>query len=518
MHKIINRAVICCCVLLSGCATLFTAKINTLRIESDPPGATIKDAEGHENGTAPYEFKPEQGKTYSFVVSKEGYENYKIDIKPKPDDFALFGDALLLCLPCIVDLPSKAYLTYPKSKYVADMTRSRQSSEEKESHSGRQLTGSRVYINVLPPDIKLNNKDVLGKVNNSDSKYNSDKPLSFIGSPESRADDICSEFKNYSIYPLQCGINKFTPDESMRRVVPEKQLNLKMSVDKFTYDLKHKSERYDGSGQMETTWKLLDPSQEMKVVMEKSATVTAQFNGNQIRYLFSDLLRKSVDEYIVTNKVADFISSKELTSAELLKGEEIQIRNRVAPKFEKTKDLINYCIKAVVTIKTDKGFGSGAVISSDGFIVTNEHVVENNKEVTVKFNNGFSLKGTVVKKNASADLALVKVDASDLTPLSLLNSEAEIGEDVFAIGTPADISLEQTVSKGIVSGKRVIEGLKFLQTDVSINPGNSGGPLINQSGEIVGINAMKIIAQGFEGLGFAIPSADVIKMLNLVIK
>jgi serine protease Do len=158
------------------------------------------------------------------------------------------------------------------------------------------------------------------------------------------------------------------------------------------------------------------------------------------------------------------------------------------------------------------------VVSSDGFIVTNEHVVENNEEVNVKFNNGFSLKGRVIKKNAAADLALIKVDAADLTALNMVTDEAEIGEDVFAIGTPGDISLEQTVSKGIISGRRVIDGLKFLQTDVSINPGNSGGPLINSNGQILGITSMKIVARGFEGLGFAIPSADVMKMLNLTVK
>ncbi|MBK7855348.1 MAG: trypsin-like peptidase domain-containing protein [Bacteroidetes bacterium] len=111
---------------------------------------------------------------------------------------------------------------------------------------------------------------------------------------------------------------------------------------------------------------------------------------------------------------------------------------------------------------------------------------------------------------------MLKVEASDLKALSFGNSDmVEIGDDVWAIGTPLATDLGQSITKGIVSGFRENNGLKFIQSDVSINAGNSGGPLINDKGEIVGITTLKISGKGIEGLGFCIPANYVIEFLNL---
>ncbi len=154
-----------------------------------------------------------------------------------------------------------------------------------------------------------------------------------------------------------------------------------------------------------------------------------------------------------------------------------------------------------------RGIGSGFIISRDGYILTNNHVVEGADQIQVKLSNGQEYKGKVVGRDPKTDLALLKINgASDLHPLKLGNSEEmKVGNWVVAIGSP--FGLEQTVTAGIISAKgRVIgEGPydNFLQTDASINPGNSGGPLINMKGEVVGINTA-IMAEG-QGIGFAIP-------------
>jgi len=153
-----------------------------------------------------------------------------------------------------------------------------------------------------------------------------------------------------------------------------------------------------------------------------------------------------------------------------------------------------------------QGIGSGFIMSRDGYILTNNHVVEDADQIKVKLANGKEYEGKVVGRDPKTDLALVKIDASDLHALPLGNSdELKVGSWVVAIGSP--FGLEQTVTAGIVSAKGRVIGSgpydNFIQTDASINPGNSGGPLINTKGEVVGINTA-ILAQG-KGIGFAIP-------------
>jgi len=154
-----------------------------------------------------------------------------------------------------------------------------------------------------------------------------------------------------------------------------------------------------------------------------------------------------------------------------------------------------------------RGVGSGFIMSRDGYIVTNNHVVEDADQIKVKLANGKEYDGKIIGRDPKTDLALVKIDgASDLHPLPLGNSdELKVGSWVVAVGSP--FGLEQTVTAGIVSAKGRVIGSgpydNFIQTDASINPGNSGGPLINTKGEVVGINTA-ILAQG-KGIGFAIP-------------
>jgi serine protease Do len=155
--------------------------------------------------------------------------------------------------------------------------------------------------------------------------------------------------------------------------------------------------------------------------------------------------------------------------------------------------------------------GSGFVLSPDGYIVTNNHVVEDATEIQVKLADGRELAAKVVGRDPKTDLALLKVEATGLPVIPLGDSAAlQVGEPVMAIGNP--FGLEQTVTTGIVSATGRVIGSgpydNFIQTDASINPGNSGGPLINGRGEVVGINTA-IFSQsgGSVGIGFAVPSS-----------
>ena len=161
--------------------------------------------------------------------------------------------------------------------------------------------------------------------------------------------------------------------------------------------------------------------------------------------------------------------------------------------------------------RTQKSLGSGFLISSDGYIVTNHHVVDGADSISVSFddqnNKEKTYKAKLIGSDKLTDLAILKIEGKDLPFLKFGDSDAlEVGEWVVAIGNP--FGLDHTVTAGILSAKgrkiRANPFDSFLQTDASINPGNSGGPLLNMAGEVIGINAA-IVANG-QGIGFAIPS------------
>ena len=165
----------------------------------------------------------------------------------------------------------------------------------------------------------------------------------------------------------------------------------------------------------------------------------------------------------------------------------------------------------------ERGSGSGFLVTADGYILTNNHVVEGADKVTVKLLDGRQFDARVIGADPATDVAVVKIDATGLTPMPFGNSdESRVGEMVLAIGNPLGQDLTFTVTSGIISAKgRRLAGLErqdgrsigdFIQTDAAINPGNSGGPLLNVRGEVIGINSAIASETGtFTGYGFAIP-------------
>lgn len=174
----------------------------------------------------------------------------------------------------------------------------------------------------------------------------------------------------------------------------------------------------------------------------------------------------------------------------------------------------------------ETGMGSGVIVRPDGYILTNNHVVEGADELTVELYDGRIIAGTIVGTDPQTDLAVVKIELPGLRAAPMGNSdEIRVGDWVLAIGSP--FGLDQTVTAGIISGKhrqqRIIadgNGLEdFLQTDAAINPGNSGGPLVNLRGELIGINTAILSRSGASaGIGFAIPVALAQPVLESIIE
>lgn len=174
--------------------------------------------------------------------------------------------------------------------------------------------------------------------------------------------------------------------------------------------------------------------------------------------------------------------------------------------------------------RQQQGLGSGVVITKDGYILTNNHVVEDADTIKVGLPDGrTTLEANLIGRDPQTDLAVLKVEASDLSPITITDSdELEVGDAVLAIGNPFNIG--QTVSSGIVSAKSrggfgMVRYEDFIQTDASINPGNSGGALVDAEGRLVGINTWIISSsRGSQGIGFAIPSNMARNVLQQIIE
>jgi serine protease Do len=192
----------------------------------------------------------------------------------------------------------------------------------------------------------------------------------------------------------------------------------------------------------------------------------------------------------------------------------------------------NYYTNASNSEAVESGSGTGVVFKIDdnsAYIVTNNHVIENAAELEITVSGGEKITAEVIGADALTDLAVLKIDAKYATAKLDFGDSSNLraGDSVLAIGNPLGLEFSNTVTQGIVSAvKRTVAvstsagewELNVIQTDAAINPGNSGGALINTSGQVIGINSLKISEDGVEGLGFAIPSNDLIPIINEIME
>ena len=229
---------------------------------------------------------------------------------------------------------------------------------------------------------------------------------------------------------------------------------------------------------------------------------------------------------------ASFLANEEgvsfVNAAEKTVNTVVHIKTEIVSKGNSYYDFFGSLLEQIygsqmqIPDNVSVGYGSGVVISPDGYIVTNNHVVEGASKIEVTFNDKHKRTATIIGNDPSTDLALIKVEASDLEYLTFADSDkVRVGEWVLAVGNP--FNLTSTVTAGIVSAKaRNINILgdgstieSFIQTDAAINPGNSGGALVDMEGNLIGINAAIASRTGsYEGYSFAIPSNIVKKVVE----
>jgi len=220
----------------------------------------------------------------------------------------------------------------------------------------------------------------------------------------------------------------------------------------------------------------------------------------------TDVLQSSMAQFLNTDEVQKCLHDKSAVTNAMQKWAPIPVTETAKDSVASLDD----AVQAVVTVVVPEGHGSGCIISPDGYLITNHHVVteDTTDKVKILFSNGDSGTATVLRSNAEYDLAVLKLDKPGTYkyfPVDTVTKDVPIGDDVYAIGTPESIDLGQTLTKGIISGVRSAGNRTIMQTDVSINPGNSGGALVNSTGHLIGIVNAKLAGVGIQGIGFAIP-------------
>ncbi len=487
-------------LFFTSCATILSPERGPYLLDSNPGTAQVFDENDNLLGTTPFDLKKAGTKVKVLTIKKDGFLNKEVSIYRKSKDGLLFLDALFLCIPCIIDLSTENTTTIePKNKTVV-----LQKSPVQHDQS---------IMLAIDKTTFENENNIKGRLSGM-TKKTSDKGASrSIGDVEYLENTIIEKFNNTYIDALSVSANN-----NSKSGLGKAKLRVKPVINTLDFTLKGKYVRlYEGTESMKCTWNFYRASD----IKEKIGSVVTEISidrskGTTISIL-EDLMNESVSNLLTNDTLYDFLAGNEKSYLSETKGSEIKLTMPSKRNFESTKEMLKSCKEGVVTVLTKDGFGSGFMISTDGYIVTNFHVADGQKNnIQVKLNSNIKLKATVVKSNEDYDLLLLKIDAEELNPLTIGKSEnMETGDDVYAIGTPLETSLGQTITKGIISGIREINGMNFLQTDVSINFGNSGGPLINDKGEVIGVTTMKLSGRGIEGIGFCIPSKIVMEMLNI---
>lgn len=236
-------------------------------------------------------------------------------------------------------------------------------------------------------------------------------------------------------------------------------------------------------------------------------------NSNYKKDVFKDAMETGLYSLMNSTKFKGFMKFERIVNTDTLKPMEIKCAKSCVSSIEQA-------VEASVTIKTKDGHGSGFLISDDGYIITNYHVISDSAKLEVILHDGTKIPTRIIRYNKEADMALLKIEKKNFVPFMIPEAEtAVIGREIYVIGTPSAQDLSQTLTKGIISSvRKQSNGSKVIQADASISPGNSGGPLIDKDGKLLGVVNAKLVGMGVEGISFAMPVNEITKALMLKLK
>ncbi len=491
-------------LLLTGCASILNGKGSALEITSEPSEATVY-VNGNQRGTTPfsYTYAPADGKEVSIELRKTGFTPSTITMRPDMDRTVLFADAMLLGIPFLVDKNSPALYDLPMGSYTVPLYK------EVPANVQRQL------VPVGGVNVVLGDRPDLGKMSGTPIRMGKEGVFQDLSYADGLTSSVTTGLRDTWMDAKTVRIGTTKGDELVQRA----KLVLVPELEQVNATLTGQRKKCYGPIDVTMRWKFMNGLSKDSVLFERTTTTTYHAGGEHADQALSDAVKHAARRLTEDEALPDQIAAAYGKALSLSKGADMALTTPKPIAFAGRKEMMSALVKAVVTIQTESGHGSGFLITNDGYMLSNQHVVEKESVVKVKFEQGFTLDAQVIKTNPDFDLALLKVSATDMPALTIGNDAGlMLGEEIFAIGTPMETSLGQSVSRGILSGRRELEGRNYLQTDVSINPGNSGGPLIDENGHVVGVATMKISGKGLEGLGFGVPISVALQMLNITIK
>ena len=241
------------------------------------------------------------------------------------------------------------------------------------------------------------------------------------------------------------------------------------------------------------------------------------FGGNRVAGINKNAVIESMNAH--SNKSNTEGAKKTIQTGEELST--VDISKKVGPAVVGITSQIQSAMSIFGTATTSEGSGSGIIISSDGYIVTNNHVIEGASKVTVTLNTGSEYEAKIIGTDSKTDLAVIKIEPKESLTVAELgdSTSVQVGEKAVAIGNPLGMEFFGSTTQGIISAvNRTItvenRTMNVIQTDAAINAGNSGGALVNGYGQVIGINTVKISSSTVEGMGFAIPISEATPILS----
>ncbi|MFO1247700.1 MAG: trypsin-like peptidase domain-containing protein [Alphaproteobacteria bacterium] len=272
-----------------------------------------------------------------------------------------------------------------------------------------------------------------------------------------------------------------------------------------------------GSATMKVDWQIYSPIRKQMVARLSSSASTTLANSipGGAQKLIVEAFNANVRELVSNTEFhASTSGAKPLASnSVLLPGKQDKIT--LAGSLKAAKRPVSDAVGSIVTILTGSGSGSGDLVSNDGYMLTNAHVVGDEKSVRVRWSDGIETVAEVIRVAKDRDIALIKTNPRDREPLAIKRGALTPGTRVYAIGSPLGKAYQGTVSSGVVSATRTVEGLRYIQSDVSITHGSSGGALLDENGAVIGIAVSGVEVGGPVGINFFIPIGDAMDFLNL---
>lgn len=505
-------------VLLNSCASILNTRYQKVDIKHEEDSEITINGDSPDKSEGKYVLKKD-GNPKEIVISKEGKKDKHITIMQyeRPAIYYMSWVPFIVTLAPLFDYYDKAF-------NFADIIETGKLTDlPKRSDSSKYIYLKNVKVDLEASDIKVRSFDT----------YRDYIKWGYKLSPENidEAEDINIENTTFS-NTLNEVLKENGYIDTSNRVLKNSYLNnlaVEATLNSYTFHvIKKRKETYQTRGfiyvDIGMEWEIFDFYDNSILTLDIEST------SGQIRFLeltmtdnselessleiaMKDALEYNLIKFLNEDSVTKLMNDKNRLIEEE-SYEEISLINS-GDYVESLSD----AIKSAVTLRNDKGHGSGFIISDSGHIITNYHVVSKLQEDggEVVLNDGSKFDFEVIRTSKIHDLALVKIDTFGFKAFKILpTEEIEIAATVYALGTPSSEDLNQTISKGIISGIRNTgENSKLIQTDASINSGNSGGALLTPKGEVVGVVSSKLKGFGVEGVAFGIPAYQILKALKI---